>query len=100
MRVFGLNIGSKVKRSANRYQHKTLNFDMLYQLSYMSVIAAAGVPRALIFGCAARIPCSISEYFRKTELICQRMKYDYAKACQMVGDSTKEESVKTLLLRF
>lgn len=100
MKLFGLNIGSKIKRSKSGYGRNTLNFDMLYQLSYMSVIAAAGVPRAHIFGCASRIPCSISEYFRKTELVCQRLKYDYAKACQLVGEATKEEMVKTLLLRF
>jgi len=57
-----------------------LSFDLLYQLSYMSTIAAAGVPRDQIFE--------------------QRLKYDYARACRVVGEPLQEEEVKGLLLRF
>jgi archaeal flagellar protein FlaJ len=76
------------------------NFDMLYQLSCMSVIAAAGVPRKLIFEYAAKLPCSASEYFRRVDLTCERLKYDYAKGCRMVGETTKEAKMRELLLRF
>jgi len=77
-----------------------LSFDLLYQLSYMSVIAAAGVPRDKIFEHSARLPCASAEHFRRVELACRRLKYDYAKACRVVGESAKEEEIKELLLRF
>ena len=63
-----------------------LSFDLLYQLSYMSVVAAAGVPRDQIFAHSARLPCASAEHFRRVELACRRLKYDYAKACRVVGD--------------
>ncbi len=90
------------KSSGNRHQLSTnvLSFDLLYQLSYMSVIASAGVPRNQIFEHSARIPCASAEYFRRVELACRRLKYDYAKALRVVGDSAKEEEIKGLLLRF
>ena len=77
-----------------------LRFDLLYQLSYMSVIAAAGVPRSQIFERSARISCASAEYFRRVELACRRLRYDYAKALRVVGEAAEEEEVKGLLLRF
>ncbi len=92
----------KVKRSNGRNGSSShnLSFDLLYQLSFMSVIASAGVPRNLIFARAAQTRCASSEYFRRVELVCQRFKYDYAKACRVVGESANEEEMKGLLLRF
>lgn len=77
-----------------------LSFDLLYQLSYMSVIAADGVPRSQIFERAAQLPCASAEYFRKIELACRRLKFDYAQACRYVGESAGEDEIKGLLLRF
>ena len=77
-----------------------MGFDLLYQLSYMSVIAAGGVPRSQIFEHAARLPCAAAEYFRKIELVSKRLKYDYAQACRLVGETAEEAEVKGLLLRF
>jgi len=80
--------------------NSVLSFDLFYQLSYMTVIASAGVPRNQIFESSARIPGYSAEYFRKVELACRRLKYDYAKACRVVGESAKDEDIKGLLLRF
>ncbi len=77
-----------------------LRFDLLYQLSYMAVIAAGGVPRNQIFERAAQLPCSSAEYFRKIELACKRMKDAYAQACRYIGDSAQDQEIKGLLLRF
>jgi len=77
-----------------------LSFDMYYQLSYMSTIAAAGVPRDQIFERSAELACSSAEYFKRIELARKRLKYDYARACRAVGEPLKEEEVKGLLLRF
>ena len=77
-----------------------LSFDLFYQLSYMSTIAASGVPRDQIFEHAAEIKCSSAEYFKRVDLARKRLKYDYARACRAVGEPLKEEQVKGLLLRF
>jgi archaeal flagellar protein FlaJ len=77
-----------------------LSFDMLYQLSYMSTIAASGVPRDQIFERAAKLKCSSAEYFNRVELARQRLKYDYARACRAVGEPAKEPEIKGLLLRL
>jgi len=75
-------------------------FDLLYQLSYMSVVASAGVPRKHIFGSSSLLTCTTAAYIRKVELTCNRLGYDYAKACRVVGESVKPEEIKGLLLRF
>ena len=77
-----------------------LNFDMFYQLSYMSTIAASGVPRDQIFERAAGLQCSSAEYFKKVELARKRLKYDYARACRAVGEPLNEDEMKGLLLRL
>lgn len=77
-----------------------MSFDMFYQLSYMSTIAAAGVPRDQIFQHAAELKCSSAEYFKRVELARQRLKYDYARACRAVGEPAKEPEIKGLLLRL
>jgi len=77
-----------------------MSFDMLYQLSYMSTIAVAGVPRDQIFERAAGLDCSSAEYFNRIELARKRLKQDYARACRSVGEPCKEEEIKGLLLRF
>jgi flagellar protein FlaJ len=75
-------------------------FDLLYQLSYMSVIAAAGVPRKHIFESCSQLDCSSSAYFRKVELTSNRLGYDYARSCRVVGESIEQEEIRGLLLRF
>ena len=77
-----------------------LSFDIYYQLSYMSTIAASSVPRDQIFEHSAELQCSSAEYFKRVELARKRLKYDYARACRVVGESAKDEEIKGLLLRF
>jgi flagellar protein FlaJ len=84
----------------NKFGNSTVSFDLFYQLSYMSTIAAAGVPRDQIFERSAELQCSSAEYFKKIDLARKRLKYDYASACRAVGEPTKEPNMKGLLLRF
>ncbi|HUT67400.1 MAG TPA: hypothetical protein VMW86_02475 [Dehalococcoidales bacterium] len=86
----------KSKNKTNRL----MSFDLFYQLSYMSTVAAAGVPRDQIFERSAELQCSSAEYFKHVELARKRLKYDYARACRAVGEPLKEAEVKGLLLRF
>jgi flagellar protein FlaJ len=80
--------------------NRLMSFDLFYQLSYMSTIASAGVPRDQIFERSAELQCSSAEYFKRVELARKRLKYDYARACRAVGEPLEEEEVKGLLLRF
>jgi archaeal flagellar protein FlaJ len=88
--------GNNKKKSAK----SLLNFDLFYQLSYMSTIAASGVPRDQIFERSAELKCTSAEYFKRVELARKRLKYDYSRACRAVGEPLKENEVKGLLLRF
>lgn len=93
---------NKKSSSDNKYPTDTdyLSYDLFYQLSYMSSIAAAGIPRSQIFEFASQLPCSSSRYFAEIHLLAKKMRYDYAVACRIVGEATKVESVKSLLLRL
>jgi flagellar protein FlaJ len=84
----------------NKFGNSAMSFDLFYQLSYMSTIAAAGVPRDQIFERSAELQCSSAEYFKRIDLARKRLKYDYARACRAVGEPAKEEKIKGLLLRF
>jgi len=91
----------KLKTGKKKGSKKSCSsFDLLYQLSYMSVIAGAGVPRNQIFRRASQLSGNPAEYFRKVERTRGRLGCDYAKACRMVGESASQEEVKTMLLRF
>jgi len=61
---------------------------------------SAGVPRSHIFERSAQLPCATADYFNRVELNCRKLKYDYAKACRLVGNTAEEEEIKALLLRF
>ena len=100
MKWFSRRQKEKKPRSGKARDNGALTFDLLYQLSYMSVIAAAGVPRNQIFERSSQLPTRCSQYFKKVEAAHKGLGYDYATACQAVGESIKEEQVKELLLRF
>lgn len=92
------------KSSSNRHKPKSagglLGFDLLYQLTYLSAIAAAGIPRNQIFRLASKLPCSTAHYFEEIDRVAQTMNYQYAEACRIVGESVKSQEVKSLLLRL
>jgi flagellar protein FlaJ len=84
----------------NNGHNRMMSFDLYYQLSYMSTVAAAGVPRDQIFERSAQLQCSSAEYFKRVQLARTKLKYDYARACRAVGEPLAEKDVKGLLLRF
>ncbi|MEE8471627.1 MAG: hypothetical protein V3S82_00505 [Dehalococcoidia bacterium] len=88
------------KKTAKKSKNRFLNFDLLYQLSYMAVISQAGVPRDRMFERAATLKTGPADYFKRLELARTRLGYDYATACRVVGDAAEEEEMKGLLLRL
>lgn len=77
-----------------------LDLDLLSHLSYMSAIATAGVSRTVIFEEASRLPYVSARYFRNVHGLCSNLNYDYAEACQLVGEAAEVPEVKSLLLRL
>ena len=77
-----------------------LGFDLFSHLSYMSAIATSGVSRGVVFEEAAKLPYTSSRYFGDVHILSTRLNYDYAEACRLKGEVTREEDVKSLLLRL
>lgn len=75
-------------------------FDLFYQLTYMSAVAAAGISRSRIFYLGSGLARPPSEYFERIHLLAQKLSYDYAEACRTVGAPVKSDTMKSLLLRL
>lgn len=89
------------KRSGKGSFNKDLiSVDLFCQLTYMSAIATSGLPRNQIFEHASQLPYTSSRYFRDVYFLAQKLNYDYAEACRIVGEVTKESEPKALLLRL
>jgi len=76
------------------------NYDLFYQVTYMSATAQAEIPRAKLFSLAASLACPIARFFKKIDLITRELAYDYSESCRTVGESVDMPDVKSLLLRF
>ncbi len=83
----------------NRFKAVT-GFDLFYQLTYMSAVAAAGISRSRIFLLGASLPRVPAVYFERIHMLAQKMSYDYATACSVVGLAVKSEAMTSLLLRL
>ncbi|MBF8266821.1 MAG: hypothetical protein HW388_329 [Dehalococcoidia bacterium] len=77
-----------------------LDFDLLFELSYLSAVASAGIPRSQMFHLAAELPCAAASYFHEVDSMAQNMNYQIAEACRLVGENAKEQEVQSLLLRL
>ena len=77
-----------------------LGFDLLYQLTHMSAVAAAGVTRAKMISLAAELPTSTAHHFEEVDRIATSMSYQYAEACRIVGEKAEEEEIRGFLLRL
>lgn len=74
--------------------------DLFYQLIYMSAVAEAGISRSRIFELGAALPRIPADYFKRVQLLAQKLGYDYASACTKVGLTVKSEEMISLLLRL
>lgn len=89
------------KRNAKDSFNKDLiGVDLFCQMTYMSAIATSGLTRSRIFESASRLPYTSSRYFRDVHFLAQKLNYDYAQACRIVGETAKESEPKALLLRL
>lgn len=90
--------GSSSKKES--FNKDLLGVDLFCELTHLSAIASSGLTRSQIFEQAARLPYQSSRYFREVHRLAVRLNYDYAEACRMVGEKTKELEPRGLLLRM
>lgn len=77
-----------------------LDMDFFCQLSYMAAIATSGISRSELFYRASKLPYPSARYFKKVDFVAKAFNHDYAEACNIVGQATKEPEVKAFLLRL
>lgn len=75
-------------------------FDMYYQLTYMSAMAAAGLSRSKLFEAAAQSKSTAAPYFIAINTLVDEFRYDFPEACRRVGIKATSENMKSFLLRF
>lgn len=90
------------KRSAKSFSKfkDVSSFDLFYQLTYMSAMAAAGISRSRTFELAAQSNSPAAHYFEAVNLLVDELRYDYPEACRTVGEKAHAEDVRTFLLRL
>ncbi len=82
------------------FDRQALDLDFFSQLTYMAAISTSGIARGGLFQYASKLPYISSRYFRRTDFVARMFNHDYARACQITGEKTKETEVKALLLRL
>ncbi len=75
-------------------------FELFYQLTYMSAMAAAGLSRSKTFEIAAQSTSSAAVYFAAINTLVDELRYDYPEACRRIGVKAKSENMKSFLLRL
>lgn len=91
---------SLLKRTGKNSSETVTGFDLFYQLTSMSAMAAAGITRSKIFELACRVPAPPAKLFEQITHLADRLRISYPDACRMVGMRARSEQLKTFLLRF
>lgn len=89
-----------LEKREKAFDLQLLDVDFFCQLSYMSAIATSGITRSGLFDYAAALPYISARYFKRAVFVARAFNHDYASACRIVGQATKEPEVKAFLLRF
>jgi len=82
------------------FAREPIEFDLITQLTHMSAVATAGLTRDKLFEGTAELDYSTSKYFRRVHRVARRLNYDYSRACEMVAENVKRDSIQNLLLHF
>lgn len=101
----GVNKKTKEKKAKKKAKpvassQRNLHFDLFAHLSYMAAVSTAGVNRAALFEYASELPYASSRYFRDIHMLARKLNIDYAEACTMVSERTKNGVMRSLLLRM
>ena len=77
-----------------------VGFDLLSNLTYMSVLSIGGLPREQVLENCGKQQFKTAVFFRYVHLLANRVGLEYTRAFQLVSDKARASSVKSLLLRF
>jgi archaeal flagellar protein FlaJ len=88
------------KKKTEGFDNELLEVDFFCQMAYMAAIATSGISRAGLFFRSAKLPYSATRYFRRVDFVAKMFNHDYAQACRIVGEKTKDSAIKALLLRL
>ncbi len=77
-----------------------IGFDLLSNLTYMSVLATGGISRDRVLEHCSRQRYVTAVFFAYVYLLVKGMGMGYAQAFQLVADEAKASNVKSLFLRF
>ena len=75
-------------------------FDLLSNLTYMSVLAVGKLPRDRILEQCSQQPFKTAVFFDYIYRMAKRLGFEYTRAFQIVSDNARPSNVKSLLLRF
>lgn len=86
--------------SAIKVSSRELFFDLFTHISYMAALATARVSRAEMFSRAARLKLASARYFLEIQTLADRLGFDYAESCRLVGERISNPDASQLLLRM
>jgi len=78
----------------------SLGFDLLSNLTYMSVMAIGILPRDQILDRCSRQMYKTAIFFGYAHMLAKQLGFEYTRAFQMVAEKARASNVKSLLLRF
>ena len=96
---------SSTKSSPRRIEkvssdNAVIGFDLLSNLTYMSVLSMGDLPRDQVLDRCSRQPLKTAIFFDYAYILTKRLGFEYTQALQMLSEKAKASSVKSLLLRF
>ena len=91
--------GARAK-SPIKVSSRELFFDLFTHISYMAALATAKVSRAEMFSRAARLDLASTRYFLEIQTLADRLGFDYAESCRLVGERISNPDASQLLLRM
>ena len=96
-----MNSSKSSQKQEDKNSFKAVSaFDMFYQLTYMSAMAASGISRAKTFEIAAKSDSKAAIYFEAINRLVKEFRFDYPEASRRIAMQAKSENVKSFLMRL
>ena len=77
-----------------------VGFDLITNLTYMSVLTIGGLPRDQTLERCSRQSLKTAVFFEYVYLLAKKVGFSYTQAYQAVSEKARSSNVKSLLLRF
>ena len=78
----------------------SLSFDLLGQMTHMSILSLAGVPRDWIFRSSGAMALETGTFFSHVYRLVKSAGMEYSQALKLVAGMSRAPSIKSLFLRF